>query len=79
MLTAFKLSFGVSIFLLFWPLFPKIGQNFIQFSCHTDGYHCCCCWFLNQQYNEQTFHRQTFHRPTFHRDGKVLASYPDLT
>ncbi len=31
---AFKLSFDVDI-LVFWVTFPKIRQNFIQFSGHT--------------------------------------------
>jgi len=29
MFRAFKLSFDEDIFVFFWPLFPKIGQNFI--------------------------------------------------
>jgi hypothetical protein len=32
---AFKLRFDIDI-LVFWPLFPKIRQNFIIFSGHTD-------------------------------------------
>jgi hypothetical protein len=34
MFRAFKFTFGVDI-LVFMPLFPKIGQDFIQFSGHT--------------------------------------------
>jgi hypothetical protein len=34
MFWAFKLSFDVNI-LAFWPLFPKIGRNSIQFYGHT--------------------------------------------
>ncbi len=33
--SGFKLSVGVDT-LAFWPLFPKIRQNFIQLSGHTD-------------------------------------------
>jgi hypothetical protein len=37
MFWAFKLSFGVDI-LAFLAIFPKIRQNFIQFSGHTGGW-----------------------------------------
>ncbi len=36
MFWAFKLGFDVDI-LAFRPLFPKVGQNFIQLSSHAGG------------------------------------------
>jgi hypothetical protein len=33
----FKLSFDKKIFDIFWQLCPKVGQNYNQFSGHTDA------------------------------------------
>jgi hypothetical protein len=33
---ALKFSYDVDILVFFGHFFPKFGENFIQFSCHTD-------------------------------------------